>query len=56
MLTVPQGAVDLMEVINAPKKEIIWFDAAHEIPWECTEEYQQAIIERIVLELNELKE
>ena len=46
MLTVPSGAVALMEAIQAPRKEIIWFDAGHEIHWERPAEYQQALIER----------
>lgn len=46
LLTVPTGAEELMDAIRAPEKELIRFDAAHEIPWERTEEYQRAIIER----------
>jgi pimeloyl-ACP methyl ester carboxylesterase len=46
LLTVPSGAVALMETIHAPQKEIIWFDAGHEIHWERPKEYQQALIER----------
>jgi pimeloyl-ACP methyl ester carboxylesterase len=45
LLTVPAGAEALMEAINAPVKKIFWFDAGHEIQWERTAEYQQAIIE-----------
>lgn len=46
LLTVPSGAEELMDVLSAPEKGIVRFDAAHEIPWECTEEYQKAIIEK----------
>lgn len=46
LLTVPSGAEALMEVISAPRKEIIWFDAGHEIHWERPQEYQAALIER----------
>lgn len=46
LLTVPGGAEELLRAVEAPKKEIIWFDAAHEIPWECTDEYQEVIIDK----------
>jgi pimeloyl-ACP methyl ester carboxylesterase len=45
LLTVPDGAVALMEAIHAPKKQIYWFDAGHEIHWERPEEYQRVLIE-----------
>lgn len=45
LLTVPAGAVALMDAITAPKKEVYWFDSAHEIPWERTNEYQQVLTE-----------
>jgi pimeloyl-ACP methyl ester carboxylesterase len=48
LLTVPMGAVALMEVITAPQKEIIWFDSGHEIHWERPKEYQEALIDRFV--------
>jgi pimeloyl-ACP methyl ester carboxylesterase len=44
LLTVPSGAVALMEAIEAPQKELFWFDAAHEIHWENPAEYQKVII------------
>jgi len=47
LLTVPKGAVELFEAVQAPHKELIWFDSGHEIPWEKVKEYQQAIIERM---------
>lgn len=40
LLTVPAGAVALMESITAPRKEIYWFDAGHEIHWERAGECQ----------------
>ena len=46
LLTVPAGAVALMDAITAPEKEIIWFDAGHEIHWERPDEYQNVLIER----------
>lgn len=46
LLTVPAGAEELMDSLSAPEKGIVWFDAAHEIPWECTVEYQQALLEK----------
>ena len=46
LLTVPSGAEALMAAINAPQKEIIWFDTGHEIHWERPKEYQKALIER----------
>jgi len=46
LLTVPSGAKALLETIQAPVKELIWFDAGHEIHWERPKEYQQALIER----------
>ena len=45
LLTVPAGAVALMEAIHAPQKEIIWFDSGHEIQWERPKEYQQVLID-----------
>jgi pimeloyl-ACP methyl ester carboxylesterase len=45
LLTVPSGAVALMDAIAAPQKKIFWFDAAHEIQWERPEEYQRVLIE-----------
>lgn len=45
LLTVPSGAVALMDAITAPRKEIHWFDAGHEIQWERPEEYQKVLIE-----------
>ena len=45
LLTVPSGAVALMESITAPRKGIFWFDAGHEIQWERAEEYQNVLIE-----------
>ena len=45
LLTVPLGAVALMDTITAPKKQIFWFDAGHEIQWERPEEYQRVLIE-----------
>lgn len=44
LLTVPSGAVALMDAIQAPKKEIFWFDCGHEIQWERPAEYQQVLI------------
>jgi pimeloyl-ACP methyl ester carboxylesterase len=44
LLTVPQGAEELMTAIKAPAKAIVWFDAGHEIMWECTAAYQAALI------------
>lgn len=46
LLTVPGGAVALMETITAPQKEIIWFDTGHEIHWEKPKEYQKALIDK----------
>lgn len=46
LLTVPAGAIALMNAITAPKKEIFWFDAGHEIQWERADEYQKVLIER----------
>jgi pimeloyl-ACP methyl ester carboxylesterase len=46
LLTVPGGAVALMETITAPQKEIIWFDTGHEIHWERPKEYQKALIDK----------
>ena len=34
-----------MERIAAPGKGVYRLDAAHEIPWERTEEYQRVVIE-----------
>ncbi len=45
LLTVPSGAAALMDAISAPRKEIVWFDAGHEIQWERAEEYQKVLIE-----------
>jgi len=45
LLTVPAGAVALMDTISAPKKEIFWFDSGHEIHWERPSEYQKVLIE-----------
>jgi pimeloyl-ACP methyl ester carboxylesterase len=45
LLTVPSGAVALMKSINAPRKEIHWFDAGHEIQWERADEYQKVLVE-----------
>lgn len=45
LLTVPAGAVALFEAIQAPQKQVFWFDAGHEIMWERPGEYQQALIE-----------
>jgi pimeloyl-ACP methyl ester carboxylesterase len=47
LLTVPSGAVALMETIHAPQKEIIWFDSGHEIHWERPREYQKVLIEKL---------
>ena len=46
LLAVPSGAEALMAAISAPQKEVIWFDAGHEIHWERPEEYQEALINR----------
>jgi len=46
LLTIPSGAVALMNAIHAPQKEVLWFDAGHEIQWERPQEYQAALIER----------
>jgi pimeloyl-ACP methyl ester carboxylesterase len=45
LLTVPAGAVALMDAISAPQKQIFWFDAGHEVHWERPKEYQQVLIE-----------
>ncbi len=46
LLTIPTGAVALMEAVTTPEKEIIWFDSGHEIHWERPKEYQKALIDR----------
>lgn len=45
LLTVPSGAVALMDSITAPMKQIFWFDSGHEIQWERPREYQDVLIE-----------
>jgi hypothetical protein len=47
MPTVPSGAVALTDAIRAPRKQIFWFDAGHEIHWERPAEYQRVTIEVI---------
>ena len=46
LLSVPSGAEALMAAISAPQKEVIWFDAGHEIHWDRPEEYQEVLINR----------
>lgn len=36
---------ELFEAITAPQKRLFWFDAAHHIPWECTDEYQRVLVD-----------
>lgn len=44
LLTPPGEAVALFEALRAPRKELFWFDAGHEIPWDARDQYQETLI------------
>lgn len=39
-----RDAVILYDKIKAPKKDLYWFDCAHHVMWEKTDEYQAALV------------